>query len=80
MLACLNLLPNYINAIVVLWCFLLLILAYVSGVSLAINIGKHIQNKFLPESKQSETLEILIGCVIVWTIFSFHSILWILLY
>ncbi len=76
-MACLNFLPNYINAIVVFMVFLLLILAYVFGrVTLQLIIGKHLQKRFLPESKQSETLAILIG-VIVWTIFLSVPYLWV---
>jgi hypothetical protein len=74
---CLNFLPNYINAIVVFMVFLLLILAYVFGrVALQLIVGKQLQKQFLPESKQSETLAILIG-VIVWTIFLSVPYLWI---
>jgi len=75
-MACLNFLPNYINAIVVFMVFLLLILAYVFGrVALQLIIGKQLQKQFLPESKQSETLAILIG-VVVWTIFLSVPYLW----
>ncbi len=75
-MACLNFLPNYINAIVVFMVFLLLILAYVFGrVALQLIVGKQLQKQFLPESKQSETLAILIG-VIVWTIFLSVPYLW----
>ena len=76
-MACLNFLPNYINAIVVFMVFLLLVLAYVFGrVALQLVIGKQLQKQFLPESKQSETLAILIG-VIVWTIFLSVPYLWV---
>ncbi len=76
-MACLNFLPNYLNAIVVFMVFLLLILAYVFGrVTLQLIIGKQLQKQFLPESKQSETLAILIG-VIVWTIFLSVPYLWV---
>ncbi len=75
-MACLNFLPNYINAIVVFMVFLLLILAYVFGrVTLQLIIGKHLQKQFLPESKQSETLAILIG-VVVWTLLLSIPYLW----
>jgi len=75
-MACLNFLPNYINAVVIFMVFLLLILAYVFGrVALQLIVGKHLQKQFLPESKQSETLAILIG-VIVWTIFLSIPYLW----
>jgi hypothetical protein len=57
--------------------FLLLILAYVFGrVALQLIVGKQLQKQFLPESKQSETLAILIG-VIVWTIFLSIPYLWV---
>ena len=76
-MACLNFLPNYINAIVVFMVFLMLILAYVFGrVALQLIIGKQLQKQFLPESKQSETLAILIG-VIVWTILLSVPYLWV---
>jgi hypothetical protein len=76
-MACLNFLPNYINAIVVFMVFLLLILTYVFGrIALQLIVGKQLQKRFLPESKQSETLAILIG-VIVWTIFLSVPYLWI---
>lgn len=75
-MACLNFLPNYINAIVVFMVFLLLILAYVFGrVALQLIVGKQLQKQFLPESKQSETLAILIG-VVVWTFFLSVPYLW----
>jgi hypothetical protein len=75
-MVCFNFLPNYIDAIVVFMVFLLLILAYVFGrVTLQLIIGKQLQKQFLPESKQSETLAILIG-VIVWTIFLSVPYLW----
>ncbi len=68
-IASLSFLPNYVSAIVSLMAFILLMLAYVFGrVALQVSIGKLLQKRFLPESKQSETLAILIG-VFVWTIF-----------
>lgn len=77
MMTCLNFLPNYINAIIVLMVFLLLILAYVFGrVALQLIIGKQLQKQFLSPHKQSETLAILIG-VVVWTIFLSVPYLWI---
>jgi hypothetical protein len=77
LMVCLNFLPNYINAIVVFMVFLLLILAYVFGrVALQVIVGKHLQKQFLPESKQSDTLAILIG-VVIWTIFLSVPYLWI---
>jgi hypothetical protein len=68
-IASLSFLPNYVSAIVSLMAFILLMLAYVFGrVTLQVSIGKFLQKRFLPESRQSETLAILIG-VFVWTIF-----------
>ncbi len=68
-IASLSFLPNYVSAIVSLMAFILLMLAYVFGrVTLQVSIGKFLLKRFLPESKQSETLAILIG-VFVWTIF-----------
>lgn len=77
-MACLNFLPNYINAVVIFMVFLMLILAYVFGrVALQLIIGKHLQKRLLPESKQSETLAILIGST-VWTILLSVPFLWVL--
>lgn len=77
LMASLNFLPNYVSAIVVFMTFLLLILAYVFGrVTLQLIIGKHLQKRLLSESRQSETLAILIG-VVVWTIFLSVPYLWI---
>lgn len=77
-MACLNFLPNYIDAVVIFMVFLLLILAYVFGrVALQLTIGKYLQKQFLPDDKQSETLAILIGAV-TWTIFLSVPYLWVL--
>ena len=72
----LSFLPNYLSAIISLMAFFLLILGYVFGrVSLQISLGKQLQKRFIPESRQSETLAILIG-VVVWTIFLSIPFLW----
>ena len=77
-MACLNFLPNYLNAVVIFMVFLLLILAYVFGrVALQLIFGKHLQKRLLPESKQSETLAILIGAT-VWTILLSIPYIWII--
>ena len=61
-------LPGYMSGIISLMTMLLLILAYVFGrVALQVSLGKLLQKQFLPESKHSETLAILLG-VIAWTI------------
>lgn len=74
---CLSLMPNYISAIISLMIFVMLMLAYVFGrVALQVSLGKQIQKRFLPESKQSETLAILIG-VLIWTIFLSLPYIWI---
>lgn len=75
-MACLNFLPNYINAVVIFMVFLLLILAYVFGrVALQLIVGKYLQKQFLPENQQSETVAILIG-VMIWTVFLSVPYLW----
>ena len=72
----LSLLPNYLSAIISLMAFILLMLGYVFGrVALQVSLGKKLQKRFLPESKQSETLAILIG-VVVWTIFLSIPFIW----
>ncbi|MEP7037291.1 MAG: hypothetical protein ABI891_03015, partial [Acidobacteriota bacterium] len=72
----LSLLPNYLSAIISLMAFVLLMLGYVFGrVALQVSLGKKLQKSFLPESKQSETLAILLG-VVVWTIFLSIPFIW----
>jgi hypothetical protein len=74
--ASLSFLPNYISAVVSLMTFVLLMLGYVFGrVALQLSVGKELQKRFLPESKQSETVAILIG-VFVWTLFLSIPYLW----
>lgn len=74
----LSLMPNYLSAIISIMAFALLMLAYVFGrVALQVSLGKLIQKRFLPESKQSETLAILIG-VLVWTIFLSLPYVWMI--
>ena len=74
----LSFLPTYVNAIVSLMAFVLLMLAYVFGrVALQVSIGKRMQKRFLTENKHSETLAILIG-VLIWTIFLSIPYLWTL--
>jgi hypothetical protein len=66
-LASLAFLPNYLNAILGLMVFVLMILAYVFGrVTLQVSAGKMIQKYFFSEKNRSETLAILIG-VLFWT-------------
>jgi hypothetical protein len=77
-MASLSFLPNYLSAIVSLMLFVFLLLGYVFGrVALQVSVGKQLQKRFLPESKQSETVAILIG-VIVWTLFLSAPYLWLL--
>lgn len=74
----LSLMPNYLSAIISIMAFVMLMLAYVFGrVALQVSLGKLIQKRFLPESKQSETLAILIG-VLVWTIFLSLPYVWMI--
>lgn len=55
-------LPPYLSGIIGLMVSLLMILAYVYGrVTLQVSFGKWIQKKFLPNSKTSESLALLIG-------------------
>ncbi len=73
----LSFLPNYISVLVISMTFILLMLSYIFGrVALQVSIGKKLQKKFLPESRHSETLAILIG-VLVWTFFLSLPFLWI---
>jgi hypothetical protein len=66
--ASLSVLPNYLNAIVGLMVFVLLVLAYFFGhVALNISLGKTLQKHLLKESQHSEALSILLG-VVGWTV------------
>lgn len=77
-MASLSFLPNYLSAIVSLMLFVFLLLGYVFGrIALQVSIGKQLQKRFLPESKQSETLAILIG-VVFWTVFLSVPYFWII--
>jgi hypothetical protein len=72
----LSFLPNYVYTIVVLMSFVLLLLSFVFGrVALQVSIGKQLQKRFLPESKQSETFALLIGAF-VWTVLLSIPYLW----
>ena len=72
----LSFLPNYLGAIISLMAFILLMLGYVFGrVTLHVSLGKRLQKRFFSESKQSETLAILIG-VVLWTIFLSIPFFW----
>ena len=74
----LSLMPNYLSAIISIMAFVLLMLAFVFGrVALQVSLGKQIQKRFLPESKQSETLAILIG-VLIWTILLSLPYVWMI--
>ena len=77
-MVCLKFLPDYISAVVSLMLFVVLLLSYVFGKTvLQISVGKRLQKRFLPESKQSETVAILTG-VVFWTILLSVPYLWIL--
>ncbi len=72
----LSFLPNYVYTIVVLMSFVLLLLSFVFGrVALQVSVGKQLQKRFLPESKQSETVALLIGAF-VWTLLLSIPYLW----
>jgi hypothetical protein len=74
----LNFLPDYLSAIIGLMALILLILGYVFGrVALQMSLGKMIQKRILPESKQSETVALLIG-VVVWSILLSIPYLWVI--
>ncbi len=65
-IACLQLLPDYLGAVVSLMVFVLLMLAFGFGrVVLQVSLGKAIQRIFIPASKQSESLAVLIGVVLL---------------
>ncbi len=73
----LKLFPNYLTAIAGLMAFVLLMLGYVFGrVALQVSVGKQLQKRFLPDSKHSETLALLLGALI-WTFFLSIPYLWI---
>ncbi len=73
----LKLFPNYLTAIVGLMVFVLLMLSYVFGrVALQVSVGKQLQKRLLPDSKQSETFALLLGAF-VWTFLLSIPYLWI---
>ena len=75
-MAGLSFLPNYVSAIVSLMAFILLLLGYVFGrVALQVSVGKQLQKRFLPDSKHSETLVLLLGSF-VWTLLLSIPYLW----
>lgn len=70
-------LPGYLSGIIGLMVLILLFLAYVFGrVALQVSTGKLLQKYFLPETKHSETLAILLG-VVAWTVILSIPYLWI---
>ncbi|MGI8788985.1 MAG: hypothetical protein ACR2HG_14680 [Pyrinomonadaceae bacterium] len=70
-MAGLSFLPNYVSAIVSLMLFVSLVLSYVFGrVALQVSVGKRIQKYFLPESKHSETLALLLGAFVLTLLLS----------
>jgi hypothetical protein len=74
----LNFLPDYLSTIISLMALILLILGYVFGrVALQMSIGKMVQKRFLPDSKQSETVALLIG-VVVWSVLLSVPYLWVI--
>lgn len=71
-------LPGYLSGIVSLMTLFLLFLAYVFGrVAMQVSFGKFLQKHLIPESKQSETLAILLG-VAAWTIILSIPYVWTL--
>ncbi len=67
----LQFLPDYLGAIVSLMVFVLLMLAFGFGrVVLQVSLGKAIQRNFIPSSKRSESLAVIIGVVILALILS----------
>lgn len=74
----LSFLPHYIYAIVILTAFVFLLVSFVFGrVALQVSVGKLIQKRFLPDSRQSETVALLIGAF-VWTLLLSIPYLWTL--
>lgn len=70
-------LPNYVYTIVIVMTLALLLLSFVFGrVALQVSVGKQIQKRFLPESKQSETLALLLGAFF-WTLLLSIPYVWI---
>ena len=77
-IAGLKFLPNFLSAIIGLMAFVLLFLAYVFGrVALQVSAGKWLQKRFLPESRHSESVALLIGAF-VWTALLSMPYLWTL--
>ncbi|MCC6327209.1 MAG: hypothetical protein IT174_01750 [Acidobacteria bacterium] len=73
----LNVLPNYLNAVLVGMALLTLALAYVFGrVAMHAALGKLIQKYFLSERNTSESLAVLLG-VTAWTILLSLPYVWI---
>ena len=69
-------LPGYLSGVISLMALILLALAYIFGrVALQVSLGKMIQKQFLPESRHSETLAILLG-VVAWTVILSFPYLW----
>ncbi len=76
MIASLEVLPNYLTALLGLMAFALITLAYVFGrVTLHVSFGQLIQKRLFGESKRSETLAVFIG-VLVWTVFLSIPYVW----
>lgn len=74
----LQFLPDYLGAVVSLMVFVLLMLAFGFGrVVLQVTLGKAIQRSFIPASKHSESLAVLIGVVFLGIILSVPYV-WVL--
>ena len=68
--------PNYMNAVLAMMAFVVLILAYVFGrVALHVTFGKLMRKYFFSEHNRSEALTILFG-VLLWTIFLSIPYIW----
>lgn len=73
----LSFLPNFVYVLIIPMAMILLLLSFIYGrVALHVSVGKQISKKLLPEGKQSESLDILIG-VFVWTILLSLPYLWV---
>lgn len=69
-------LPGYLSGVIGLMMMIMLFLAYVFGrVALQVSTGKMLQKYFLPESRHSETLAILLG-VVAWTLILSLPYIW----
>jgi hypothetical protein len=76
--ASVSVLPGYLGGVIGLMMLFLLFLAYIFGrVALQVSLGKFLQRHLIPDSKQSETIAILLG-VVAWTLILSVPYLWTL--